>query len=356
MKLIAATGNAHKLIEFEAITKQFGFELAPKGDVGLGDFDPEESGETFAENSLAKAKAICERCGLPCIADDSGIVVDALGGAPGIHSARYAGEHGDDAGCRAKLLRELSGVPAEKRTGRFTAVITIIWPKDAPESDYPAFAEKTADGYRIPGDQRYVSPGTAECPGDFSNAAFFLAAGALSPEPVGVAMALPQQVQGDSAIVPLLVQAGAIQKREGNIFSFQKGEPKAMDISASDIPDLVPILSLYAAAAPGVTRIRNAQRLRLKESDRLQSVCRLLTALGADVQETPDGLLIKGGTPLRGGTVDSCNDHRIAMTAAIAACVGSEPVTIRQFEAVNKSYPDFLRDLALLGGRFCQEE
>ncbi|MBR5741290.1 MAG: non-canonical purine NTP pyrophosphatase, RdgB/HAM1 family, partial [Firmicutes bacterium] len=128
MKLIAATGNKHKLIEFETITKDFGFELLPKSAVGLGGFDPEEPGETFAENSLLKAKAICERCGLPCIADDSGIVVDALGGAPGVHSARYAGEHGDDAANRVKLLSELGDTPFEDRTGRFYSVITIVWP------------------------------------------------------------------------------------------------------------------------------------------------------------------------------------------------------------------------------------
>ena len=148
MKLIAATGNAHKLTEFETITKDFGFELLPKSAVDLGDFDPEETGETFAENSLAKAKAICERCGLPSIADDSGLIVDALGGAPGVRSARYAGGHGNDRANNAKLLAELADTSAEQRTGRFCAVVTIVWPKDAPESDYPFFASETEDGFR----------------------------------------------------------------------------------------------------------------------------------------------------------------------------------------------------------------
>jgi len=147
MKLIAATGNAHKLAEFETITKDFGFELFPKSAVGLGDYDPEESGETFAENSLAKAKAICEKCGFPSIADDSGIVVDALGGAPGVRSARYAGVHGNDRANNAKLLAELADTPVERRTGRFCAVVTIVWPKDTPESGYPFFASRTDDGY-----------------------------------------------------------------------------------------------------------------------------------------------------------------------------------------------------------------
>lgn len=147
MKLVAATGNKHKLVEFEAITKQFGFELVPKSDVGLGDFDPEEPGETFQENSLIKAKAICERCGLPCIADDSGLIVDALDGRPGVHSARYAGGHGDDAANRRKVLDELKDVPEGERTARFCSAITLIWPRSTDEADYPAFAEMTEDGY-----------------------------------------------------------------------------------------------------------------------------------------------------------------------------------------------------------------
>ncbi len=147
MKLIAATGNRHKLIEFETITKDFGFELLPKSAVGLGDFDPDEPGETFAENSLIKAKAICEACGFPSISDDYGIVVDALGGAPGVRSARYAGEPCDDAANRRKLLAELGDTPFEKRTGRFCSVVTLVWPKDAPEESVPFFADVTDDGY-----------------------------------------------------------------------------------------------------------------------------------------------------------------------------------------------------------------
>ena len=147
MQLVAATHNKHKLEEIDAITKKFGFELLSEADVGLGDFEPEETGSTFAENSLMKAKAICERSGLPTIADDSGLMVDALDGAPGVFSARYAGEHGDDAANNAKLLKELNGVPMENRKACFTSVITVIWPKGTPARSVPVFAVEDEDGY-----------------------------------------------------------------------------------------------------------------------------------------------------------------------------------------------------------------
>ena len=108
---------------------------------------------------------------------------------------------------------------------------------------------------------------------------------------------------------------------------------------------------MVAAAAVGTTRIYNAQRLRLKESDRIASVRAMLKALGADAEETEDGLLIHGGKPLTGGTVDSCNDHRIAMAAAIASVIYQNPVTVLGAEAVEKSYPNFWRDFAQLTWR-----
>lgn len=128
MRIIAATQNAHKLIEIRAITDQFGIELVSQKDAGLGDLDIEETGTTFEENSFIKADAICKLTGEASIADDSGIVIDALGGAPGVYSARYAGEHGDDAANRRKVFEELEGVPFEKRTARFVCVITLVYP------------------------------------------------------------------------------------------------------------------------------------------------------------------------------------------------------------------------------------
>ena len=128
MRFVAATHNKHKLEEFRAITELFGFELVTKEDVGLGDLDPEETGTTLEENSLIKARAICRAGGYPAIADDTGLMVDALNGAPGIYSARYGGEDGNDVLNRARLLKELAGVPPERRTAHFASVITAVWP------------------------------------------------------------------------------------------------------------------------------------------------------------------------------------------------------------------------------------
>ena len=185
----------------------------------------------------------------------------------------------------------------------------------------------------------YKSPGRAQVEGDWSNAAFWLCAGAIG-RPMTVTGLHMDSLQGDKAVVERLKQFGAIV--HGSTV-----EPAALhgiDIDASAIPDLVPVLSVVAAAAEGTTRIYNAQRLRLKESDRIETVCRMLRNLGADVEETEDGLLIHGGKPLQGGTVDSCNDHRIAMSAAIASILCEGEVTVLGAEAVEKSYPDFWRD------------
>ena len=112
-------------------------------------------------------------------------------------------------------------------------------------------------------------------------------------------------------------------------------------IDASDIPDLVPILAVAASVARGKTEIVGAERLRLKESDRIESVCATLKALGADITATQDGMTVHGKSALRGGEVDSYNDHRIAMSAAIASLVCTDEVTVSRFEAINKSYPTF---------------
>ena len=114
-------------------------------------------------------------------------------------------------------------------------------------------------------------------------------------------------------------------------------------IDASDIPDLVPVLSVAAAAASGTTVIKGAGRLRLKESDRLSTTAAMLGSLGGRITVADDGLVITGGA-LRGGTVDSANDHRIAMSAAVASLLCTESVTVRDAGAVSKSYPRFWED------------
>ena len=198
--------------------------------------------------------------------------------------------------------------------------------------------------------QAYRSPGTASVEGDWSNAAFWLCAGAIGA-PVTVTGLKPDSLQGDKAVFDLLGRFGAKLSRDGGSYTVSPGPLKALEIDAAAIPDLVPVLAVVAAAAAGTTRIFNAQRLRIKESDRLQTVCAMLQNLGADAAQTEDGLLIRGGKPLTGGTVDSANDHRIAMAAAVASILCRGPVTVTGAEAVEKSYPGFWSDFQALQKR-----
>ncbi|PKM85248.1 MAG: non-canonical purine NTP pyrophosphatase, RdgB/HAM1 family [Firmicutes bacterium HGW-Firmicutes-11] len=130
MNMIAATQNPHKIKEIDAITKSFGLTVIGRSDAGVAEFDIIEDGTTFEENSLIKAMAIHKETGAVTIADDSGIEVDELNGMPGIHSARFAGEDGNDKRNNQKLLRLLEGVPRERRTGRFVSVITVVFSED----------------------------------------------------------------------------------------------------------------------------------------------------------------------------------------------------------------------------------
>jgi XTP/dITP diphosphohydrolase len=124
MRLVLASSNTGKLAELQPLLAGAGYELVTQGELGIS--DAIEDGHTFVENALIKARHACRGSGLPALADDSGIVVDALDGAPGLRSARYAGAHGDAASNNRKLLAELQGVPEDKRTARFVAVIVLL--------------------------------------------------------------------------------------------------------------------------------------------------------------------------------------------------------------------------------------
>jgi XTP/dITP diphosphohydrolase len=124
MRIVLASGNAGKVVELEQLLAGTGVELVPQTALGVSDAD--ETGLTFVENALIKARHAARATGLPALADDSGICVDALGGAPGLYAARYSGVHGDSAANNAKLLRELTGVPMERRGAYFIAVLVLL--------------------------------------------------------------------------------------------------------------------------------------------------------------------------------------------------------------------------------------
>ena len=129
-KIVLASGNAGKLREFQQLLSGCGFDVVPQADFNVSNAD--ETGTTFVENAIIKARHACQQTGLPAIADDSGIEVDALNGRPGVYSARYAGENANDESNNQKLLQELMGVPTENRTARYHAVLAYMRHADDP--------------------------------------------------------------------------------------------------------------------------------------------------------------------------------------------------------------------------------
>ena len=203
--------------------------------------------------------------------------------------------------------------------------------------------------YIIPGKQVFRSPGTLPVEGDWSNAAFFLTAAALNND-ITMTGLNPNSAQGDRKIIALLEQLGAVTQKDNGRLTLRSDELKGCTIDIQDTPDLLPVLSVAAAFAQGKTTFINAARLRLKESDRLASSAAMIENLGGRAEVGEDELTVYG-TGLIGGTVDSCNDHRIAMSAAVAATRCSKPVTILNAEAVKKSYPGFYNDYNKTGGK-----
>lgn len=204
---------------------------------------------------------------------------------------------------------------------------------------------RTDAGYRISGIERFTSPDNVVIGGDWSNAAFWLCADAIPDCDVSVSGLDPASAQGDRRILKEICALHAAEEKHAPV-----------TIDAADIPDLVPILAACACARRQSVRFIHAERLRIKESDRLETVHRTLGQLGAGIEETNDGLIVDDSLPLRGGDVHACGDHRIAMMSAIASCACTEEVIIRGAEAVNKSYPDFWADFKRLGGCVSLEE
>ena len=193
-------------------------------------------------------------------------------------------------------------------------------------------AEETADGWRVPAPQTF-RPDDGPIEGDWSAAGWWLTVDALQRGGVTVEGLSSQSRQSDRAIVDYLQRL-----------------PETADVSQT--PDLLPTLALLAAMTPQTTRFTGGAFLRRKESDRLRATAAVLSALGAEVREQPDGLTVTDGRPLRGGvTVDAFGDHRIAMLCACGALFCAQPVTLRGGDCVSKSYEDFWRDYAALGGK-----
>ena len=216
--------------------------------------------------------------------------------------------------------------------------------------------EDEPNRFIVPGGQKYRLKGEYDAGGDWSSAAFWLAAGAAGANSSVTVQGLDQDsLHGDKMIVNILEEMGAEMGWTGNDLTARPHSLRSLIIDVRNTPDLVPAIAVAACRASEKTVIMNAERLRLKESDRLHAITEVLRSLGTMVNERPDGLEIYGGYKLHGGRVSSFNDHRIAM---MAACLrGQTPegpdgdIIIEGAEAVNKSYPGFWEDYKLLGGK-----
>lgn len=203
--------------------------------------------------------------------------------------------------------------------------------------------------FRIKGNQAYKEK-NYRVEGDFSQAAFWLVAGAVGGR-ISCSDLNSESLQGDKAIIDIMKEMSSkINEADGKLVS-ETAKTKAAVIDGSQCPDIIPVLSVLAAVSSGTTEIINAGRLRIKECDRLKAMATELTKLGANIEEKEEGLIIRGKSQLKGGEVDSWNDHRIAMALAVASIKCTESVTIKNSGSVKKSYPTFWEDFKKLGGK-----
>ena len=183
-------------------------------------------------------------------------------------------------------------------------------------------------------------------PPDFSSMSYLIAAGILGGKVV-INNAVDSK-QGDKIFIDIVKEMGGKISWKGERITAEKSELNGIDFDASDTPDIVPTVAVLAATANGITKIYNAEHLRIKEIDRIKGIVTNLRSLGVDAKELRDGLGIKGGK-IRGGTVDSFGDHRMAMAFSLLGIVSE--VTVKNAEVVNVSYPEFFEDLKKIGVR-----
>ena len=204
--------------------------------------------------------------------------------------------------------------------------------------------------YLVKGQQRYQAQDT-QAEGDWSQAAFWTVGGSLG-EGITCQGVNVNSLQGDQAVVDIMERMGAVIKQDANSVTVNGGATKATVIDAANCPDIIPVLTVLAAVSEGTTKIINAGRLRIKECDRLAAMSSELNKMGANITEEPEGLTIVGKPQgLVGGVqVDAWNDHRIAMSLAIAAQKCAAPIILTGAESVAKSYPTFWEDYKSVGG------
>lgn len=199
---------------------------------------------------------------------------------------------------------------------------------------------ETGNGYFINGNQKYL-PFSSDIEGDYSQAAFYFVANALDSD-IKIENLNDKSVQGDKKILEILSEIG---------YNKNVNDLKCFCVDVGDIPDLVPILTVLGCFCNGISKIANAGRLRIKESDRLEAIACVLNKLGGKVTVLNDELIIEPIDHFIGGTIDSFNDHRIVMAVSIASTKCNGEIIIKNANAVEKSYPEFFRDFNNLGGK-----
>ncbi len=217
-------------------------------------------------------------------------------------------------------------------------------------SDFGIRIDKEDHGWFVHGGQHYNSPGEYLVTGDWSNSGYFLAASAMGSD-LSVTGLDPHSCQPDRAILTALSSMGCmVSVSEDCIRVISPDKLKAVTIDADPCPDMIPAFCSAACCAQGESRVYNAARLRLKESDRIDALTSMLKSVGISAKSSFDSLTVIGGK-VAGGSVDPFNDHRIVMAAAVLSCVSERPLLIKDAESVNKSYPGFFSDFTRLGGR-----
>ena len=301
------------------------------------------------ERPLAPFDAQLEAHGMKLIKDGSRLtVLGALRSGeyvlPGNISSQYI----------SGLLMAFSGLTGQSRLrveGTIESSSYISITESVLQQAGIAFTKEQTDAetvWTVDGPQQYRLPESLSVEGGYSSATFFLCMGALSPRGILVKGLNADSVQGDKAVLDVLKAFGAEVSGSAEGVTVKKGTLRGIELDASQIPDAVPALAAVAALCEGTTRICHAERLRLKESDRIRTTMHMLRALGGDVTETQDGLILRGRPFLEGGRVDPAGDHRIAMAAAVTACGCRGPVTIENPRCVAKSYPRFWTDFVNL--------
>jgi len=214
--------------------------------------------------------------------------------------------------------------------------------------------EDEEQSFHVPGGQSYQSPNSVNVGGDWSNATFWLCAGAIGKHSITCTGLDKDSRQGDRIVTELLSRFGARVAVDDNTVTVSPGTLRGIDINARDIPDLVPALAAVASVAEGKTVIHNAGRLRIKESNRLETITTSLSDLGADITQTQDSLVIVGKRVLTGGETQSFGDHRIAMASAILSGACLKPIVIQDAHVVQKSYPRFFEDFSTVLFGMCE--